>query len=230
MSLTSFFTGAPAKFKVTFADADTRQTVTTKVNEKDVEQYLFSASDNVCGTVRPAPSLPQRRSAAADRETVCGAPGGHRGHRWEEDGAHGHQDRAHRPHRCALLPPGPSTVHLGSCDRAWLAPSRLFTAPSPHPSPTLPLLVLACRRAALRPQQHVRVHLAGVLWPAPAAPCPFPPGPSTRTHVRLVAGPSICTRGQVRELETPGVLDGSKSYPFEFTAVEKQHTPPVIRP
>jgi hypothetical protein len=27
----------------------------------------------------------------------------------------------------------------------------------------------------------------------------------------------------VRELETPGVLDGSKSYPFEFTAVEKQH-------
>ena len=60
MSLTSFFTGAPAKFKLTFADADTRQTVTTKVNEKDVEQYLFSASDNVCGTVRPAPSLPQR--------------------------------------------------------------------------------------------------------------------------------------------------------------------------
>ena len=122
MSLTSFFTGAPAKFKVTFADADTRQTVTTKVNEKDVEQYLFSASDNVCGTVRPPPSLPQRRSAAADCETLCGEPGGHRGHWWEEDGAHGHQDRAHRPHRCALLPPGPSTVHLGSCDRAWLAP------------------------------------------------------------------------------------------------------------
>ena len=143
MSLTSFFTGAPAKFKVTFADADTRQTVTTKVNEKDVEQYLFSASDNVCGTVRPAPSLPQRRSAAADRETVCGAPGGHRGHRWEEDGAHGHQDRAHRPHRCALLPPGPSTVHLGSCDRAWPAPSRLFTAPPPPPLPH-PASALAC--------------------------------------------------------------------------------------
>ena len=62
MSLSSFFTGAPAKFKVTFADADTRQTVTTKVNEKDVEQYLFSASDNVCGTVRLLP-LPCRTAA-----------------------------------------------------------------------------------------------------------------------------------------------------------------------
>jgi len=62
MSLSSFFTGAPAKFKVTFADADTRQTVTTKVNEKDVEQYLFSASDNVCGTVR-LPPLPCRTAA-----------------------------------------------------------------------------------------------------------------------------------------------------------------------
>ena len=51
MSLSSFFTGAPAKFKLTFADADTRQTVTTKVNDKDVEQYLFGAVDNVCGTV-----------------------------------------------------------------------------------------------------------------------------------------------------------------------------------
>ncbi len=61
MSLSSFFTGAPAKFKVTFADADTRQTVTTKVNEKDVEQYLFSASDNVCGTVRLPPPMPQCR-------------------------------------------------------------------------------------------------------------------------------------------------------------------------
>ena len=67
MSLTSFFTGAPAKFKVTFADADTRQTVTTKVNEKDVEQYLFSASDNVCGTVRPDPPC---RSAAVLPLTV----------------------------------------------------------------------------------------------------------------------------------------------------------------
>jgi hypothetical protein len=26
----------------------------------------------------------------------------------------------------------------------------------------------------------------------------------------------------VRELEQPGILDGSKSYPFEFTNVEKQ--------
>ena len=51
MSLTSFFTGAPAKFKVTFADADTRRTVTTKVNDREVDQFLFNAVDNVCGTV-----------------------------------------------------------------------------------------------------------------------------------------------------------------------------------
>jgi len=116
MSLSSFFTGAPAKFKVTFADADTRQTVTTKVNEKDVEQYLFSASDNVCGTVEIE---------------VTG---------------------------------GKKMEHTG-----------------------------------------IKIELIG--------------------HIELLYDRSNTFEftSLVRELETPGVLDGSKSYPFEFTAVEKQY-------
>ena len=51
MSLSSFFAASPAKFKITFADADTRRTVTAKVGDKETEMFLFSAMDNVCGTV-----------------------------------------------------------------------------------------------------------------------------------------------------------------------------------
>ena len=60
MSLASLFTGSPAQFKLTFADVDTRRTVSCKLNEKDVEQYLFTADDNVCGTVRLWPSARRR--------------------------------------------------------------------------------------------------------------------------------------------------------------------------
>ena len=52
-----------------------------------------------------------------------------------------------------------------------------------------------------------------------------PPSSAQPLHSHTRAGrcaACACTRGQVRELETPGILDGSKSYPFEFTAVEKQ--------
>ena len=70
MSLSTFFTGAPAKFRVTFADAETRQTVATKVNDKDVEQYLFSAVDNVCGTVPCRPPKPHCLAAACTGRLV----------------------------------------------------------------------------------------------------------------------------------------------------------------
>lgn len=115
MSLTSFFTGAPAKFKVTFADADTRRTVTTKVNDREVDQFLFNAVDNVCGTV--------------DIEVTGGK----------------------------------KLEHTG-----------------------------------------IKIELIG--------------------HIELLydRANQFEFTSLVRELETPGILDGSKSYPFEFTAVEKQ--------
>ena len=115
MSLTSFFTGAPAKFKVTFADADTRRTVTTKVNDREVDQFLFDAVDNVCGTV--------------DIEVTGGK----------------------------------KLEHTG-----------------------------------------IKIELIG--------------------HIELLydRANQFEFTSLVRELETPGILDGSKSYPFEFTAVEKQ--------
>ena len=52
MSLLSSFVGSAARVVVQFADAERRQTVTVRQPDgRDQEQYLFSAGDNVCGTV-----------------------------------------------------------------------------------------------------------------------------------------------------------------------------------
>lgn len=43
---------APARVVIRFSDADTRQTITVRQPDgRDEEQYLFSAADNICGTV-----------------------------------------------------------------------------------------------------------------------------------------------------------------------------------
>lgn len=48
----SSLVSAPARVVIRFSDADTRQTITVRQPDgRDEEQYLFSAADNICGTV-----------------------------------------------------------------------------------------------------------------------------------------------------------------------------------
>jgi hypothetical protein len=52
MSLLSSLVGSAARIVVNFADVDRRQTVTVRQPDgKDQEQYLFSAGDNISGSV-----------------------------------------------------------------------------------------------------------------------------------------------------------------------------------
>lgn len=48
----SYLGGSPARVVIRFADADTRPTVNVRqADGKDEEQFLFQATDNICGTV-----------------------------------------------------------------------------------------------------------------------------------------------------------------------------------
>lgn len=52
-AMSSMFGGSAARIIIDFADASTRKTVSVRQPDgKEEEQYLFSASDDVCGTVQ----------------------------------------------------------------------------------------------------------------------------------------------------------------------------------
>ena len=102
-TLSSLFGGQPARIAIKFADADTRTQVVTKpADGKGEQQYLFSASDNIIGTVgeRLTARL-QCREETADtwphRRTAVSGGGGCE--RWQEAGPSGRESGAHRADR-----------------------------------------------------------------------------------------------------------------------------------
>ena len=71
MALSSLLGQAAARIAVRFADADTRETVSVRLPDgRDEEQYLFGAADNICGTVRAAPSFTPLRAARCAQHTL----------------------------------------------------------------------------------------------------------------------------------------------------------------